>query len=186
MTTKKGTLQVVAIENYEGEKESWTNFLGELEDACQRGLMDDILRPVAKAIFDRRDVLQGKPPGTSFRGPNNPPPADETNKSDQVSVEVLFTGKIQPLSGDSEGTVEIGGKHYARTDIIGKNIRLPKTVKPSSVAVHRVRIIGVGPKKVMVKWIDAPPHHSTLRAAYDKDPKQPAFLTHSALDDILG
>lgn len=181
------------VEKYDGEKDSWTAWLGELEDACERGLLDDILRDVAKAIFNRRDVLQGKPPGTSFTeqvkvkaGEALPKPKlkPRAESSKAALATGTFTGKVPAVQPQEKVTVEVGGKHYVRKEVVGKTITVPDHINPPYVRGLRVKIKGVGEKKAMIEWIDLPPENTTWRK--DHDAKKPCFLPHSALSDILG
>lgn len=180
-------------EHYAGEQQEWTDWLGEFEDAVKRGLCDEILRDMARLIFDRRDVMQGKKPGSSFKGLTDAPKSNGEapvvnvkGGTAQFAADGTFVGKVQPVQSGARGGVEINGKTYLRRDIIGLTIRVPKaaTNVPSYVHGLRVAVTGVGEKRAKVTWVDMPKEGSAWRK--DADNGKPTFLPLSSLTDILG
>lgn len=183
-------------EHYDGEQQEWTDWLGEFEDAVTRGLCDDILKEMARMIFDRRDVMQGKKPGTSFR--NMKPLPKEANGNGSAPVVAVkggtaqfasdgtFVGKVAPMPSGTRGGVEINGKTYLRKEIVGLTIRVPKQGGnvPDYVRGLRVAVTGVGEKRAKVTWVDMPKEGSAWRK--DADAGKPTFLPLSSLTDILG
>lgn len=189
-------VQPTVEEHYTGEAQEWTDWLGEFEDAVKRGLCDEILKDMARLIFNRRDVMQGKDEGTSFRNftpipknglangaaPNVAAPGK--GGTAQFDPQGTFVGKVQAVAKGTRGSVEVNGRYYLRKEIVGLTIRVPMTLNPIYVRGLRVKVEGVGEKRAKVKWVDLPKEGSKWRA--DADAGKPCFLPLSSLTDILG
>jgi hypothetical protein len=179
-------------EMYPGEQQEWTEYLGEMKDAIERGLCDEILKQIARAVFDRRDIINGKEPGTSFKG--RPKSAiKDANDLDVAAKDPanalaggdVFTGKVPQVDGTKhDSIVNINGKEYYKHDIVGLVIRIPNNLNPKYVRGLRVRVTGVGTQRAKVEWVDLPPEGSRFRQTADD--MRPTFLPLSTLNSVLG
>ncbi len=189
-TAGKGWSEVQPDEYAEEGEEWWGSFFEtDLKPAIAAGHLDGILRELARAVFDRRDVKMGQSPGHSFRnakdGPKDGPlPPVVQGGSTQVDVQGVFVGKVFPVQADSGGSVQIEGAWYRKADFRGLIIRIPMTQDPSYIRGLRVRLIGVGDKRARIEWVDLPKDGSDYRRRADEG--QPVFLPLRTLTDILG
>jgi hypothetical protein len=195
----------------EGEQDEWTEFLPEFEDAVERGLCDEVLKQMARALFDRRDVLMDRAPGTSFVRRDQAPPRPNGNgrskykPSDNdpmyspdgmpiaavpVDAEGVFVGKValatdMQLAGakNQKEIATVNGKRYMKSDIKNLVVRVPEGVKPDYIKGLRVRITGVGDSRCKCEWVDLPPTGTKLRTMADNN--EPLFLVIDTLKEIL-
>ncbi len=187
-------------ETYDGEQQSFEDDLPTYIDAIARGMCDNVLRDIARAVFDRRDVLQGKEPGTSFRGPKPkkgmlpprpgsnvmPSGASDATKDRYTDTQGTFISKVATVKEETAGSVLLIGNHYLRKDLLGLVIKVPQNINPAQIRGLRIRVKGVGDKRVMFEFVDLPPEGSSFRKMLD-DPKktEPFFLPHEVLRPIL-
>ena len=184
-------------ETYEGEYADWIGEEGDwqntLTDAIQRGMFDTMLKPLARAIFDRRDVLTGKTPGESFKGAD--PEEDSAEQKPALTATLgqpvqAFVGKdavpaaIHPVVPGYTGTTFThNGLVYARRNVIGKVTVIPSSVDTDYLRGLKVKIKGCGPKMLSVEFIDLPPVGTTWRKKHDD--KKPCFLPYSIIESHL-
>ena len=196
------------VELFDGEWADWQEEWPEtLTDAIQRGMMDGYLKRLARAIFDRRDVLNGNGPGTSFEGKDEDAEEPEASVPEHVtsvrrgSTVKATVGAAQPAFGGDlkRGSVpslprghtvlpvdvfSFAGNDYLKSAVKGKEINIPATYETDYLRGLRVKIKGVGPKRVMVEFIDLPPRGTTWRKMHDD--KKPVFLSYEAIIPFLG
>lgn len=196
-----------AVELFDGEWADWQEEWPEtLTDAIQRGMMDDYLKRLARAIFDRRDILTGKTPGTSFEGKDEDQLEQEANAPEHVAAvrrgrtvkatvgaaQPAFTGELRLSSvlplGDATGVpvadvFGYAGNTYLKASVKGQVIRIPATYETDYLRGLQVRIKGVGPKRVMVEFIELPPRGTTWRKMHAD--KKPVFLSYDAITPFL-
>lgn len=184
-------------------QQEWEDYLGEMTESIDNGYFDTILKEMARAIFDRRDVINGEAPGYSFRnGENrsapplhNPSPnigqSAAMNSSQLVDPQGVFVGLITPITDDAQWNsipathqVIIDNKCYDKRDIVGKTIRMPMKVNPSYVRALKIKVIGVGDKRAKVEWVDLPKAGSKYRDLADQG--KPVFVPLDSLKDMLG
>lgn len=182
--------------DWNGEEGDWQNTLC---DAIQRGMFDTMLKPLARAIFDRRDVLTGKTPGESFKGVTEDPEEDsaEQKPAHVASVratvgqarpafqsDVTLADSIHPVPNGYTGkTFAHNGSNWPRDAFIGKTFRIPASVDTDYLRGLLVKIKGCGPKMVSVEFLELPPKGTTWRTKHDD--KKPCFLPYSTVESHM-
>lgn len=184
-------------ETYEGEWADWNGEEGDWQatlcDAIQRGMFDSMLKPLARAIFDRRDVITGKTPGESFQGAD--PEEDSAEQKPALhsgppytplvpQADVTLAREVTPVpNGTFAKTFTHAGYQWDRADFIGKTFRIPATVDTDYLRGLLVKIKGCGPKMVSVEFIELPPKGTTWRTKHDE--KKPCFLPYSTVESHM-
>lgn len=169
---------------WDKEEPDWYEYLETMVDAIKNGYCDNILKQLAKAIFDRRDVLMGREPGTSFTG--KPITDTEGNTHQVINKEDAPLGKLRlrpVIASTTEPTFTVKGKTYLKKDLIGKTIQIPASINVKYVQGLKVRVLGVGEQRVKIAWLDLPREGSSYRKAHDAG--NPTFLPLVALEDVL-
>lgn len=161
--------------------------------AIERGYLDDQLRTLARALFARRDVINGTttviPDGTVVHDVTLT--AKDLGITEQAAVghpgPFLSPASVPGGSIPYVGTFEYRGLNYRKKDLVGKNIRIPARTWPGKAAVYNglpIRIDGVGPKRVKAVFLGGA-DQMTGRMREAALNGTPVFLPHRVLREVL-
>jgi hypothetical protein len=127
-------------------------FIPDLLEGIKDGVFDSYIKAIAAACLDRRDVLAGKP---GLRAAMVTAAAVKTNYDGQILGEDgVLLGPVM----STYKTIEINEQRYSKDDMVGRHLRLRKSVDglPWYLDQLLVKVVSVGNAYIVVEAVEDP------------------------------
>lgn len=192
-------------------QKEWDEWMPQLLNDIQAGYFDAHLRPVARALFARREALTGTEhvvsdeAGSDEAGVVSCPDcgmkfkaalALDTHMAQKHTLlpaqQLVAHHSVRPVSPqyDPKDSFEVpqgfpyGGKRYRRADLIGGLVTLPSGVLTDTKLTGTVvRITGLGEKKVKIEFTNPAILTGTMKKWHDSG--RGYFAPYSLLREVL-